>query len=194
MLEGVRAILNRRTRSSGSGLFFVAPRVGPTGMAELALEGVSKIFGNHVAAVQDVNLTIRDQELVVLVGPSGSGKTTILRLIAGLEDLSNGVIRFDGRSVNQVSPRNRNIAMVFQHTALYPHLSVYNNIAFGLRMRRGGHSMGNWWCGATSALGIGSYVPAGDCCGSLFVLLGSWVSITCWTACHANSPVVSAKG
>ncbi len=124
---------------------FVAPRVGPTGMAELALQGVSKIFANHVAAVQDLNLTIRDQELVVLVGPSGCGKTTTLRLIAGLDDLSHGAIRFDGRLVNQVPPRNRNVAMVFQHSALYPHLSVYNNIAFGLRMRYGGHGIQQWW-------------------------------------------------
>ncbi len=114
-------------------------------MAELALQGVSKIYSNHVAAVQDLNLTIRDQELVVLVGPSGCGKTTTLRLIAGLDDLSNGVIRFDGRLVNPVLPRNRNVAMVFQHSVLYPHLSAYNNIAFGLRMRHGGNWIRKWW-------------------------------------------------
>ena len=102
-------------------------------MAELALQGVSKTYSGHVAAVQDLDLTIQDQELVVLVGPSGCGKTTTLRLIAGLDDLSHGVIRIDGQPVNQVAPRDRNIAMVFQHSALYPHLSVYDNIAFGLQ-------------------------------------------------------------
>ncbi len=114
-------------------------------MAELALEGVSKIFPGHVAAVQDLNLTIQDQELIVLVGPSGCGKTTTLRLIAGLDDLSHGVIRINGQSVNQTAPQNRNIAMVFQHSALYPHLTVYNNIAFGLQMRRGRGGVRKWW-------------------------------------------------
>ena len=116
-------------------------------MAELALQGVSKVYSGHAAAVQDLNLTIQDQELVVLVGPSGCGKTTTLRLIAGLDDLSHGVIRIDGRPVNQVAPRDRNIAMVFQHSALYPHLSVYDNIAFGLRMRHGASWVQRWWNG-----------------------------------------------
>ncbi len=126
-------------------VFFVAPQLEPTGMAELALQGVSKTYSGHVAAVQDLDLTIHDHELVVLVGPSGCGKTTTLRLIAGLDDPSHGVIRIDGRSVNQVAPRDRNIAMVFQHSALYPHLTVYDNIAFGLRLRHGWRGVQHWW-------------------------------------------------
>jgi multiple sugar transport system ATP-binding protein len=105
-------------------------------MAELVLQGVSKTFAGHVPAVQDLDLTVKDQELVVLVGPSGCGKTTTLRLIAGLDDLDQGVIRINGQRVDRVTPRDRDIAMVFQHAALYPHLTVYENIAFGLRMRQ----------------------------------------------------------
>lgn len=104
-------------------------------MAELVMQGVSKTYAGH-AAVQDLDLTIRDQELIVLVGPSGCGKTTTLRLIAGLDEPSCGAIWIDGRRVNQVAARDRNIAMVFQHSALYPHLTVFENIAFGLRMRQ----------------------------------------------------------
>jgi ABC-type sugar transport system ATPase subunit len=114
-------------------------------MAALTLQGVSKVFAGSVPAVQDLDLEIRDQELVVLVGPSGCGKTTTLRLLAGLEDPDRGVIRLDGRVINRTSPRDRNIAMVFQHSVLYPHLTVYQNIAVGLRWRDGGGWVRRCW-------------------------------------------------
>jgi multiple sugar transport system ATP-binding protein len=102
-------------------------------MATLTLHGVTKTFAGGVLAVQDLNLEIRDQELVVLVGPSGCGKTTTLRLIAGLEQPDHGVIRLAGRVIHDRPPRERNVAMVFQHGVLYPHLTVYENLAVGLR-------------------------------------------------------------
>ncbi|MFQ5894575.1 MAG: ABC transporter ATP-binding protein [Nitrospinota bacterium] len=104
-------------------------------MGELLLENLTKRFG-EVTAVKDVNLAIHDREFVVLLGPSGCGKTTTLRLIAGLEDVTSGNIYLDGRRLNDVLPRDRNIAMVFQNYALYPHMTVYKNMAFGLKLRR----------------------------------------------------------
>ncbi|MDD4179313.1 MAG: ABC transporter ATP-binding protein [Candidatus Margulisbacteria bacterium] len=103
-------------------------------MANVLLEDVSKYFGD-VQAVRDVNLEIKDKEFVVLVGPSGCGKTTTLRMIAGLEEVSEGKISINGRLVNDVPPKDRNIAMVFQSYALYPHMKVYDNMAFGLKLR-----------------------------------------------------------
>lgn len=105
-------------------------------MAVVALEGVGKVFDNGVAALSDVNLQVADGELLVLVGPSGSGKTTFLRLVAGLEKPSRGQVRIGGQPVNQVPPHLRNVAMVFQRPALFPHLSVRDNLLFGLRIRR----------------------------------------------------------
>ena len=110
-------------------------------MAEVVLEGVSKRYPNGVEAVRGLTLTVADGELVVLVGPSGCGKTTTLRLIAGLEDLTGGTIRIGGRVVNGRPPRERDVAMVFQRPALYPHLTVRENLAFGLRLRLAG----GWW-------------------------------------------------
>jgi multiple sugar transport system ATP-binding protein len=107
-------------------------------MAEVVLEGVSKRYPNGVEAVRDLTLTVADGELVVLVGPSGCGKTTTLRLIAGLDELTAGTIRIGGRVVNGRPPRERDVAMVFQRPALYPHLTVRENLAFGLRLRQGG--------------------------------------------------------
>jgi multiple sugar transport system ATP-binding protein len=104
-------------------------------MADVSLEKVTKRFGDLVA-VDGIDLHVADRELFVLVGPSGCGKTTTLRMISGLEDISEGTIRIGGRAVNDVAPRNRDVAMVFQHFALYPHLNVYRNMAFGLKMRR----------------------------------------------------------
>jgi multiple sugar transport system ATP-binding protein len=104
-------------------------------MAEIVLENVVKRFGN-VTAVDHINLTIEDGEFMVLLGPSGCGKTTTLRLIAGLEDLTEGHIYIDGKVVDHLPPKDRDIAMVFQNYALYPHMKVYDNIAFGLRLRR----------------------------------------------------------
>ncbi len=106
-------------------------------MAEVALAGVSKQYAGGVQAVRDLTLAAADGELLVLVGPSGCGKTTTLRLIAGLETPTRGSIRIAGRDVTRLPPRERDVAMVFQRPALYPHLSVRDNLAFGLRMRRG---------------------------------------------------------
>ena len=108
-------------------------------MASVTLENVSKIYNSREGAVQavnDINLEVHDEEFVVLVGPSGCGKSTTLRMIAGLEQVSAGVIRIDGRDVTGVAPNDRDIAMVFQDNALYPHMTVFQNMAFGLKMRR----------------------------------------------------------
>jgi len=104
-------------------------------MAEVVLKEVTKKFGNFVA-VNRVSLEIQDGEFVVLVGPSGCGKTTTLRMIAGLEEVTEGEIYIGGRLVNDVPPKDRDIAMVFQNYALYPHMDVYNNMAFGLKLRK----------------------------------------------------------
>lgn len=105
-------------------------------MAEVKLEDVSKIYDGKVTAVRSVNVTVNDKEFVVLVGPSGCGKSTALRMIAGLEEISKGTISIDGKVVNDVPPKDRDIAMVFQNYALYPHMSVYDNLAFGLKLRK----------------------------------------------------------
>jgi multiple sugar transport system ATP-binding protein len=105
-------------------------------MADVAFNEVDKIYENGVQAVFGLTLDIHDGEFLVLVGPSGCGKTTALRMVAGLEDISDGTLTIGGRVVNDVSPKERDIAMVFQNYALYPHLSVAENIAFGLRLRK----------------------------------------------------------
>ena len=105
-------------------------------MAEVIIKDVKKVFDGNVVAVSDMNLTVEDREFVVLVGPSGCGKSTLLRMVAGLEDVTEGEIFIDGRLVNDVPPKDRDIAMVFQNYALYPHMSVYENMAFGLRLRK----------------------------------------------------------
>src|SRR6058998_2773107 len=105
-------------------------------MAQVAFERMSKIYPDGTRAVNDMNLDIRDGEFMVLVGPSGCGKTTALRMVAGLEEISEGVLKIGERVVNHVPSRDRDIAMVFQSYALYPHLSVYENIAFGLRLKK----------------------------------------------------------
>jgi multiple sugar transport system ATP-binding protein len=105
-------------------------------MAEVIFDKVEKIYDNDVHAVHDLSLEIADGEFVVLVGPSGCGKTTALRMVAGLEDITDGKVTIGGRVVNDLTPKERDIAMVFQNYALYPHLSVADNIAFGLRLRR----------------------------------------------------------
>ena len=105
---------------------------GPRSVAELALRGIVKRYGN-VEVVHGVDLDIADGEFVVFVGPSGCGKSTMLRMIAGLEEISDGELRIDGERVNEVPPAKRQIAMVFQSYALYPHMTVYNNLAFGLQ-------------------------------------------------------------
>ena len=110
------------------------------GMAQVVLDHLSKVFqgpaGERVRAVDDASLVVEDKELLVLVGPSGCGKTTTLRLIAGLDEPTAGTISINGQVVNDVPPKDRDVAMVFQNYALYPHMSAYENIAFGLKLRR----------------------------------------------------------
>ena len=105
-------------------------------MARIEFENVNKLYPNGLHAVRDLTLNIADREFVVLLGPSGCGKSTTLNMIAGLEEVTEGALRFDGELVNYAPPHRRDVAMVFQSYALYPHKSVYENIAFGLRMRR----------------------------------------------------------
>jgi len=104
-------------------------------LATLSLEQVTKVFSNGVQAVSEFDLLVDEGEFVVLVGPSGCGKTTVLRMVAGLEEVTSGTIRLDGQVVNDLSPRDRDVAMVFQNYALYPHLNVLQNIAFSFRVR-----------------------------------------------------------
>ena len=105
-------------------------------MATVELKSLTKVYDGNVVAVKDANITIQDKEFVVLVGPSGCGKTTTLRMIAGLEDISSGELSIDGKIVNDIPPKDRDIAMVFQNYALYPHMTVYDNMAFGLKIRK----------------------------------------------------------
>ena len=105
-------------------------------MADVVLKNISKSYDGKTFAVKDVNIEINNREFVVLVGPSGCGKSTTLRMIAGLEDISEGELFIDGKKVNDISPKDRDIAMVFQNYALYPHMTVYENMAFGLKMRK----------------------------------------------------------
>ena len=105
-------------------------------MSAVVLKNICKIYDGGVKAVDNVNIDIEDQEFVVLVGPSGCGKSTTLRMVAGLEDISSGELYIDGKLMNDVPPKDRDIAMVFQNYALYPHMTVYDNMAFGLKIRK----------------------------------------------------------
>src|ERR1700730_7181489 len=105
-------------------------------MAQVVMRALNKKYDGDVHAVKDVNLDIRDKEFVVLVGPSGCGKTTTLRMVAGLESITSGSVLINEKVVNLLAPMDRDIAMVFQNYALYPHMSVYDNMAFGLKMRK----------------------------------------------------------
>ena len=105
-------------------------------MATISFRGVGKRYRNGVAAVHGLDLEIAHQEFLVLLGPSGCGKSTTLNMIAGLEEITEGVLRFDDQVMNNVPAHKRDVAMVFQSYALYPHKTVFENIAFGLRMRR----------------------------------------------------------
>ncbi|MFP7492748.1 sn-glycerol-3-phosphate ABC transporter ATP-binding protein UgpC [Terribacillus saccharophilus] len=105
-------------------------------MAKIQLKNIQKVYDKNVTAVEDFNLEIDDKEFIVFVGPSGCGKSTTLRMIAGLEEISGGDFYMDGERMNDVPPKDRDIAMVFQNYALYPHMNVYNNMAFGLKLRK----------------------------------------------------------
>jgi multiple sugar transport system ATP-binding protein len=111
-------------------------------MAELTLQNISKVYregakkGPGKKAIDDISFTVRDKEFMVIVGPSGCGKSTLLRMIAGLEDISEGNLAIDGTEINEMTPRERDIAMVFQNYALYPHMTVYDNMAFGLKLKK----------------------------------------------------------
>ena len=105
-------------------------------MATLNFKGINKIYPNNVQAVFDFNLDIQDKEFIVFVGPSGCGKSTTLRMVAGLEDITAGELYIDNRLVNNIEPKDRDIAMVFQNYALYPHMTVYGNMAFALKLRK----------------------------------------------------------
>src|SRR5690625_5261770 len=126
----MRGFLYTKSRFDSTYIF------GGNKMADLQLVNIKKIYDKDVVAVQDFNLEIRDKEFLVLVGPSGCGKSTALRMIAGLEEISEGDLFIGGRRVNDVAPKDRDIAMVFQNYALYPHMDVYNNMAFGLKLRK----------------------------------------------------------
>lgn len=110
-------------------------------MAEVTLQNISKVYEDAdkkqggKKAIEDISFTVHDKEFMVIVGPSGCGKSTLLRMIAGLEDISEGTLAIDGKRINELSPRNRDIAMVFQNYALYPHMTVYDNMAFGLKLK-----------------------------------------------------------
>ena len=104
-------------------------------MAEIGFDEVTKIYPDGTRAVSAVDLDIEDGTLMVLVGPSGCGKTTLLRMVAGLEEITEGTIRVGDRVINDVDPKNRDLAMVFQNYALYPHMTCYDNMAFGLKLR-----------------------------------------------------------
>ncbi len=105
-------------------------------MASLQLEHITKQYPNGFVAVKDFNLDVEDKEFIIFVGPSGCGKSTTLRMIAGLEDISSGTLKIGGKVMNDVEPKDRDIAMVFQNYALYPHMTVYDNMAFGLKLRK----------------------------------------------------------
>jgi multiple sugar transport system ATP-binding protein len=105
-------------------------------MAEVVIKGLKKVYDNKVTAVHDFNLEIKDKEFIVLVGPSGCGKSTTLRMVAGLEEITAGELYIDGKLCNDVEPKDRDIAMVFQNYALYPHMSVYENMAFSLKLKK----------------------------------------------------------
>ena len=105
-------------------------------MAEIILDQIFKIYDNQKTAVHNFNLHIADKEFIVLVGPSGCGKSTTLRMVAGLEEITTGALYIDGKRMNEIPPKDRDIAMVFQNYALYPHMTVYDNLAFGLKLRK----------------------------------------------------------
>ena len=105
-------------------------------MAGISLKNICKVYPNGFEAVKNFNMEIEDKEFIIFVGPSGCGKSTTLRMIAGLEEISSGELLIDGKLMNDVEPKDRDIAMVFQNYALYPHMTVYENMAFALKLRK----------------------------------------------------------
>lgn len=105
-------------------------------MASISFKNIGKVYSGGVRAVEDFNLDVKNEEFVIFIGPSGCGKTTLLRMLAGLEEITEGTIEIDGKTVNDIEPKDRDIAMVFQNYALYPHMNVYDNMAFALKMRK----------------------------------------------------------
>ena len=120
-------------------------------MASLSLEKVKKIYENGIAALHTLDLQVADKEFMVILGPSGCGKTSLLRLIAGLDQPSGGVLKMDGRVVTNLAARDRQVAMVFQDYALYPHMTVRENMAFGLKVRKTGKGVINERVSAAAA-------------------------------------------
>ena len=128
-------------------------------MASVTLEHVKKVYDNKVEVVHDFNLEIKDKEFIVFVGPSGCAKSTTMRMVAGLEDITDGIIKIGDRVVNDVEPKDRDIAMVFQNYALYPHITVYENLAFSLRLRKmKNEEVHKKVCEAAEILGITEYL------------------------------------
>jgi len=128
-------------------------------MAQVSLRNITKIFPGGVTAVKDVTLGVDNKEFLVLLGPSGCGKSTILRIIAGLEEATTGDVYIGDKLVNTTPPKDRNIAMVFQNYALYPHMDVYNNMAFGLKLRKFSRDeINNRVKEAASILGLGKLI------------------------------------
>ena len=142
-------------------------------MASISCQHIYKIYpGATAPSVTDFNLEIQDKEFIIFVGPSGCGKSTTLRMIAGLEEISKGEMYIGGRLINDVPPKDRDIAMVFQSYALYPHMTVYKNIAFGLELRK---------------------TPKDEIDKRVHEAPRSWRSSTCWTASPRLCPVVSVS-
>ena len=142
-------------------------------MASVSLKHIYKIYQGGVTAVSDFTLDIEDKEFIVLVGPSGCGKSTTLRMVAGLEEISEGELYIGDKLVNDVAPKDRDIAMVFQNYALYPHMTVYDNMAFGLKLRK---------------------TPKAEIETPRYVRLPrSWTSSTCSTVSLRLCPVVSVS-
>jgi multiple sugar transport system ATP-binding protein len=130
-------------------------------MATVQLEHVRKVYEGGFEAVHDFNLAIKEREFIVLVGPSGCGKSTTLRMIAGLEDITSGTVAIGGKVMNKVAPKDRDIAMVFQSYALYPHMTVFENMAFALKLRKLSKSaITDKVQRAAGVLGIGRPAPA----------------------------------
>ena len=130
------AVMRFATQSATRGCLCRGWAVRAGNMSKVLLKGLKKIYDNKVTAVHDVNLEIEDKEFIVLVGPSGCGKSTTLRMVAGLEEISEGELYIDGKLCNDIAPKDRDIAMVFQNYALYPHMTVYQNMAFALKLKK----------------------------------------------------------